>query len=158
MDNVGDFPDELMHYALGDTKGAGYSNKYYDPEKAHEYYEAHKKLKGRKSKPEVLDELRETGSLQLSPKQPEESKIKKNVVDLRRQSLTNYVVNTKAQINTLRTRFQKLSSLSGDEKTAEITKIQNEIKRLRSANEKMREKYMVLKSTSTKLSERRRNG
>ena len=98
------------------------------------------------------------GSLQLGSKQPEESKIKKNVVDIRRQSLTNYVVNTKAQINTLRARFQKLNSLSGDEKTTEISKIQNEIQRLRSANEKMREKYMMLKSTSTKLSERRRNG
>ena len=158
MDNIGEFSNELMHYVKGDTKGAGYSNKYYDPEKAHEYYEAHKKLKGRKSKPEVLDELRETGSLRLSPKQPEESKVKKNVVDIRRQSLTNYVVNTKTQINSLRARFQKLSSLSGDERTAEISKIQNGIQRLRSANEKMREKYMMLKSTSTKLSERRRNG
>ena len=158
MDNVGEFPEELMHYALGDTKGGSYSSKYYNPEKAHEYYEAHKKFKGRGSKPEVLDELREMGSLQLGSKQPEESKIKKNVVDIRRQSLTNYVVNTKAQINTLRARFQKLNSLSGDEKTTEISKIQNEIQRLRSANEKMREKYMMLKSTSTKLSERRRNG
>lgn len=158
MDNVGDFPEELIHYAFGDTKGAGYSNKYYNPEKAHEYYEAHKKLKGRESKPEALDELRQTGSLQLSPKQPEESKIKKNVVDIRRGSLANYVVSTKSQINTLRARLQKLNSLSGDEKTAEISKIQNEIQRLRSANEKMREKYMTLKSTSTKLSERRRNG
>jgi hypothetical protein len=157
MDNIGDFPDELMHYIRGDTKGAGYSSKYYDPDKAHDYYEAHKELKGRRSNTVALDELRETGSLQLGPKRSDGSSVKKNVVDIRRQSLTNYVVNTKAQINTLRARFQKLSSLSGDEKTAEISKIQNEIQRLRSANEKMREKYMMLKSTSTKLSERRRN-
>lgn len=151
MDNIGEFPDELMHYVRGDTKGAGYSSKYYDPEKAHEYYESHKNLKGRqpKSNQGALQELGETGSL------PE---LKKEHVNIRRQSLTNYVVSTKSQILGLKVRFQKLKELTGDEKTAEITKIQNEIKRLRSANEKMREKYMMLKSTSTKLSERRRNG
>ena len=151
MDNIGEFPEELMHYALGDTKGGSYSSQYYDPEKAHEYYESHKKLKGRQSTSNqgALQELGETGPL------PEP---KKDRLNIRRQSLNNYVVSTKSQINSLRVRFQKLKELTGEEKTAEISKIQNEIQRLRSANEKMREKYMALRSTSTKLSERRRNG
>lgn len=32
-----------------------YKSKYYDPQKAHEYYEKHKKLKGRKKKTSIAD-------------------------------------------------------------------------------------------------------
>ena len=39
---------ELSHTGANEPPG-GYSSKYYDPEKAHEYYEKTKKLKGRRS-------------------------------------------------------------------------------------------------------------
>lgn len=39
-----------------------YASKYYDPAKAHEYYEKHKKLKGRK-KASSIDDLSEEGKI-----------------------------------------------------------------------------------------------
>lgn len=56
MDNIDSQLDEMRnmyHDALSHTGAneppGGYSSKYYDPEKAHEYYEKTKKLKGRRS-------------------------------------------------------------------------------------------------------------
>lgn len=55
-DNIDSFLDQLDTMAqselahTGENKPAGgYSSKYYDPEKAHEYYEKTKRLKGRRS-------------------------------------------------------------------------------------------------------------
>lgn len=42
------YHDALSHTGANEPPG-GYSSKYYDPEKAHEYYERTKKLKGRRS-------------------------------------------------------------------------------------------------------------
>ena len=42
------YHDALSHTGANEPLG-GYASKYYDPEKAHEYYEKHKKLTGRRS-------------------------------------------------------------------------------------------------------------
>lgn len=53
IDDYLDQMEDMAHSAIahtGENKPAGgYASKYYDPEKAHEYYEAHKRLVGRRS-------------------------------------------------------------------------------------------------------------
>ena len=55
--------NSLMHYEVGTGYGArqtSYSSPYYNYEKAHAYYEAHKQLKGRtRSKSALNDEGKE---------------------------------------------------------------------------------------------------
>ena len=53
------YHSELSHTGANEPPG-GYASKYYDPEKAHEYYEKTKKLKGRRSNQGLNEEGIET--------------------------------------------------------------------------------------------------
>lgn len=64
-----------------------YASKYYDPVKAHEYYEAHKKLKGRTSTAGLNEEGRKVASY-----------VRTQITNEKRQRLETNASNRKSQI------------------------------------------------------------
>lgn len=118
--------DELKHYA----------SEYYDPVKAHEYYERTKELKGRKSTAKLNDEGRAAAKYvkeQLSAE-------KKGKIGSERESMKSQIESHKTQmkgkIESLRA---ELKNMSKSEKAANKDKIKEEIASLREENKAMRE-------------------
>ena len=82
-----------------------YSSKYYDPQKAHEYYEAHKKLKGRRSTA-GLNQTGRTAAKYVKQKLTEE---KKAAIEKAKSIINNYVDQVKARIEQLKEVKKKAS-------------------------------------------------
>lgn len=99
-----------------------YKNKYYDPVKAHEYYEAHKKLKGRKS----TAELNEKGK--AASKYVKDKLNKKKKADIEKHK-----AQIKKQIDAIRKKYKKLSPKERKKRKKEIQKA---IQKLRDINKK----------------------
>lgn len=105
LDDLNEEPDTEIDDLLGDLeeeitgeRSERYASKYYDPQKAHEYYEAHKKLKGKTSTKGLNDKGREAAKY-IRDKLREEKKalIEKHKADM------------KAKIEKLKNDFNKLT-------------------------------------------------
>lgn len=130
-----------------------YVSEYYDPVKAHEYYEAHKKLKGRHSTAGLNDEGKAAAEyVKKNLDEERNAKIEesKNQMDSKTESrrseysneVKKYSEQTTAQIKRLRDYIGKMSKT---QKAARRKNIENQIARLREENNKKRaaaqEKY-----------------
>lgn len=131
--------DTLIHYA----------SEYYDPVKAHEYYEKHKKLKGRQGSTSGLNEEGRDAARYIKNKLEEERKSKDSTERENMQSkvsankeqlkaeLQSHTSKTKLQIATLRAKIDKMS---GAEKLKNEQAIYDQINSLRDANAAERSK------------------
>lgn len=122
----GDSDEGLMHYA----------SKYYDPVKAHEYYEEHKQLKGR-NKVTLTDEGRAIAkSVKENLNKEKSSKIKSGNEDVKKVLDSNaaHLRNKVASLNKF------LQQLSPAQREAQKERIQTMISSLRLRNENARKK------------------
>lgn len=114
----------LMHYNIGEGYGptkTAYASKYYDPVKAHEYYEQHKQLKGRtRSASSLNDEGKEKWEYVKNQIVTE----KQSRLESEKQQLASQVSSIQAEIATLRT-------MAGAERASKKAEIMNRIKSLR---------------------------
>lgn len=149
-----------------------YASPYYDPVKAHEYYEAHKQLKGRHSTKGFTDEGREAASYVkknlknkrdieiLKSKVRRDTNIKRSsnsakrtIENLREQAKStreSYKNQTQSKIDQLR---EDLKSLSAEDKKGPAGEaIRNKVASLRASNAERREQISAaLKSTSERV-------
>lgn len=116
-----------------------YANKYYDPVKAHEYYEKNKKLKGRHSTKGMTNTQKEMAAyvkdkLNTEKKQKiqnvtDQSKSQKvNVSDAAKRKRESFTKSCSYIISNLRA---KLQNMSAEEKKFAKTRIQKEISKIR---------------------------
>ena len=94
-----------------------YASKYYDPAKAHEYYEKHKQLSEKKSTKKLNETGRETARF-----------IKEQIKEERKAAIEAHKEEMKEKIEALR---EKYKAMSKDERKAMKEQIQAEIKGLR---------------------------
>ena len=123
MDNI------LMHYA----------SKYYDPQKAHEYYEQHKKLKGRTSTAGLNEKGREAAKYVKKSLNEEKKTAKEDYEKEREEEL---VVNSKSigqEITNIRNRLEHMSA---EEKSASMESLSNQILLLQAQSAKRRTQIM----------------
>lgn len=113
--------DSLKHYA----------SEYYDPQKAHEYYEAHKHLKGRKkgtSEEDTSSDSSSTGKATTGANSKSSSGSTKE--SSYEEEYERYQFETQKKISALQRRLGRLSKearmLLADEIYAEIDKIREE--------------------------------
>lgn len=115
---------------------AQYSSKYYDPEKAHQYYEEHKKLKGRKVS---TSNLNDTGKNAASYVKEQINKEKKESIESESKRYSNSIFEatseTKAKISQLQKKFKKLSTA---QKKILGPKIKIELQKLKEENARKR--------------------
>lgn len=115
---------------------AQYTSKYYDPVKAHQYYEEHKKLKGRKAS---TSKLSDTGKNAASYVKEQINKEKKESIESESKRYSNSIFETtseaKAKISQLQKKFKKLSTA---QKKILGPKIKNELQKLKEENARKR--------------------
>lgn len=115
---------------------AQYTSKYYDPVKAHQYYEEHKKLKGRKTS---TSKLNDTGKNTASYVKEQINKEKKESIESESKRYSNSIFETaseaKAKISQLQKKFKKLSTA---QKKILGPKIKNELQKLKEENARKR--------------------
>lgn len=115
---------------------AQYTSKYYDPVKAHQYYEEHKKLKGRKAS---TSKLNDTGKNATSYVKEQINKEKKESIESESKRYSNSIFETtseaKAKISQLQKKFKKLSTA---QKKILGPKIKNELQKLKEENARKR--------------------
>ena len=92
-------------------KGGGYASKYYDPDKAHEYYMKHRKLKGRKKG-------RKSGK-KSAPKRPKYSQNEKNLLQLAKKNTEENISKLKEIVANWQAKQEELISKSKDSKEKE---------------------------------------
>lgn len=152
---------ELLHYA----------SKYYDPVKAHEYYEEHKKLKGRKSTAGLNDDGKAAAKYvkdrlttekkskqqdvkdktsaaisdikdKMSTKLESEKALTKSTIEQHKQAMQGRIDQLKSTLN----------NMSSENKKLHKEQIQEMITNLRAENAAEREKLNArYKATSTRL-------
>ena len=135
-----------------------YASPYYDPVKAHEYYEAHKKLKGRTSLAGLNEKGKEAAKYvkdQLTTERKGKVKEHKDLTDSNikskreetKSARERYNAQMKSKIESLR---NSLKSMSKEQKAANRDRINSEIASLREENKAEREKLSAaLKEFST---------
>ena len=143
----------MVHYA-SETRRPNdvilhYASEYYDPAIAHEYYEKHKKLKGRQGSTSGLNEEGRDAARYIKNKLEEERKSKDSSARENMQSqvsankeqlkaeLKSHTSKTKIQIATLRA---KIEGMTGAEKLKNEQAIYDQINSLREANDAERSK------------------
>lgn len=113
-----------------------YSSKYYDPVKAHQYYEEHKQLKGKKPSTATLNE---TGKKAATYVKEQITKEKNEALETESKNYSNRIFqqtsDAKARITSLQKKFSKLSraqkKILGPKIQKELQKIQENINRKR---------------------------
>lgn len=121
-----DDDNELKHYA----------SDYYDPVKAHEYYERTKELKGRKSTAKLNDDGKAAAKYVKEQLTAEKKGKVENEQESMKSQIESYKTQMKAKIEFLRA---KLKSMSKSEKATNKESIKAEIAGLREDNKAMRE-------------------
>ena len=129
--------DSLQHY----------SSPYYDPVKAHEYYEAHKKLKGRTSTAGLNEEGRKVASYvkkritsEKKSRLDSNMQSRKSQIESRRSVRDRDVETHKAQMNQrIDSLRSTLKNMSKEDRAKNREAIQNEIASLRAENRAKRE-------------------
>lgn len=126
---------------------ASYSNPYYDPQKAHEYYEEHKQLKGYEGRYDNTDRSRGGSKYQIPTISRETSELQAryNISKARTDASSKKVAELSSQIKALR---NKLNSMSDAEKRKNRSAIQSEIKKLSAQLTQERQALKQLKQTS----------
>ena len=109
--------DDLEEELLGGFETRAYASKYYDPVKAHEYYEQHKKLKGRKSTAGLNDKGK-ASAMQVKAKLDEQKK----------SAIASYKDAMNRKIDAIRARYKGMST---NDKKKYHDYIFNQIKALR---------------------------
>lgn len=140
-----------------------YASPYYDPVKAHEYYEEHKKLKGRTASTSTLNETGKKAAAYVKNQINEEHKTAseklKNETKAKYESAQNATKDTikantaklKSSIESLQVRLKTMNP--AQRKIAE-KQVKREIENLRKANNEAREKLQEeYKNTAKNLSE-----
>lgn len=113
-----------------------YSSKYYDPVKAHQYYEEHKQLKGKKPSTATLNE---TGKKAATYVKEQITKEKNEALETESKNYGKRIIqqtsDAKARITSLQKKFSKLSraqkKILGPKIQKELQKIQEDINRKR---------------------------
>lgn len=129
--------DSLKHYA----------SPYYDPVKAHEYYEAHKKLKGRTSTAGLNEEGRKVASYvkkqitsEKKSRLDSNSQSRKSQIESRRAVRDRDVETHKAQMNQkIKSLRLALENMSKEDRARNREEIRSEIASLRAENRAKRE-------------------
>lgn len=124
--------EEMMHYA----------SPYYDPVKAHEYYEEHKKLKGRSLNDSgkaaakyVRDKLNEEKTQKIKAHREKTDTEIEKLSNVKKSTIEAHKNNMKSRIDSLR---NTLSSMSPEQKKVRKQGIQNMINQLREQNAQVR--------------------
>ena len=129
--------DSLMHYA----------SKYYDPVKAHEYYEEHKQLKGRKKSVSLTDEGKAIAkSVKETLDTSKKSDIERSNAATQQKKDSN-AASLKHKIESLN---KFLKQLSPKEREAQKERIQSQISSLRERNNRIREILTEKKNDTNK--------
>lgn len=147
--------DDLEEYVNEDNELRHYASPYYDPVKAHEYYEAHKKLKGRTS----LSGLNEKGREAARYVKNELTTERKQKVSAHKEQTNSRIEQKRNETKSARERFKtqmqskidrlkrSLEGLSREAKAELRGQVNDEIKSLREENRKEREELsMALRS------------
>ena len=103
-----------------------YSSKYYDPQKAHEYYEKHKQLSQKKSTAKLNDKGKETAKF-----------VKEQLTEERKQVIEQQKQEMKNKIQALRDKYKAMPK---EQRKAMKEQIFAEIKGLRESNKEARKK------------------
>ena len=137
--NHSDDEDSLQHYA----------SKYYDPVKAHEYYERTKQLKGRKSRVQ----LNEQGQAAAKTVKENITKERKERVESERQVKDSKIEAKKVELqNKIDSIRKRLDGMTSESKAKIREKLQLEIDGLREENNAFREELNTeFKQTSSNL-------
>lgn len=114
-----------------------YASKYYDPQKAHEYYEKHKKLKGRTS----TAGLNDAGKVAAK-------EVKEHIMEEKKAQIEALKEQMQERINTAKEQMQdkidalkdQLAGMSKEERKAKREEIMAQIAGLRKDNKSLREK------------------
>lgn len=128
-----------------------YASEYYDPVKAHEYYEKHKKLKGRRSTSSLNEEgkyaaeyLKEQVNAKRDKAIEAEKINKENRISgaqaIKDRSIDSYSKAVNATINRLQARMKHMSSA---EKTRNYETLNNEIEKLRADNKAKKAEFQA---------------
>lgn len=112
-----------------------YASKYYDPVKAHEYYEEHKKLKGRTSTAGLNEEGRIAAQY-----------IRKNINDERDKNIEVAKATTKSQIETDKANLESQKSQRESEMRQHTEQAQKQIDSIRERIQKMSPRQRELAS------------
>lgn len=115
---------------------AHYSSPYYDPVKAHEYYEQHKKLKGRTSTAGLNEKGREAAQYIKKSLNEEQKNRRESLAKQRDSALSQHSLTMATSIKNIQTR---LLQMSPQEKAEHLGEIVNEVARLREQNEARRQ-------------------
>lgn len=130
------FPPELKHYA----------SEYYDPKKAHEYYEQHKQLKGRRTTAGLSEtgkaaaayaksKIDEERNAKLASETERHAKEEEQRQKERQQSLENHKAVMTQRITSLNKALKRMSKADRADKAPQIKAI---IDRLQKDNDKKR--------------------
>lgn len=141
--------DDLESELDGDNELKHYASDYYDPVKAHEYYERTKELKGRKSTAKLNDD----GKAAAKYVKEQLTAEKKGKVENKQESMKSQIESHKTQMKSkIASLRAKLKSMSKSEKAANREKIKAEITSLREDNKVMRENLRAeFKQTKSNL-------
>ena len=132
------YSTELLHYA----------SPYYDPVKAHEYYEQHKKLKGKRPSTAGLNDRGKEAARYVKERIQEERKAKvekskeerDSNVEARKEAKNAEVESHKSEMNARITSLRdRLKTMSKEDKAQHREEIQNEINELRNNNRMVRD-------------------
>lgn len=128
-----------------------YASEYYDPVKAHEYYEAHKKLKGRRSTSDLNEEgkyVAEYLKEQINAKRDKaiaaEKSNKENRIDsaqaIKDRSIDSYSKAVNATITRLQARMKNMTSA---EKARNYETLNNQIAKLKADNQAKKAEFQA---------------
>lgn len=116
-----------------------YASPYYDPVKAHEYYEQHKKLKGRSSTAGLNEKGREAAKYIKKSLDEERANVTKSREAQKKRDLEQHSLSMATGIKNLQ---QRLLQMSPQEKAEHLGEIRNEVARLREQNAARREEIL----------------
>lgn len=131
-----EFEQSLVHGDMPEDYLAHYASKYYDPVKAHEYYEQHKKLKGRNSSSGLNEKGKEVWYGVKTNLAAEKSSKKEAAASARDEQISANADFVSNRISRLRDEY---ANLPAAEKRARSRIYQKEIERLRRANANARD-------------------
>lgn len=145
LENQLNHSDVLIHYA----------SPYYDPVKAHEYYEKHKQLKGRsgngKSKP-TLNEMGQAAAKQVKESinaerdsviKTKETEKNEKVESEKNAVNANIAAHTQQMTKDIKSLQNQLSRMTAGEKKVTSNYMAKEIEKLREKNQQMRTQLMA---------------
>lgn len=161
IDELEDYLNHSIDY-ISDEFLSHYASPYYDPVKAHEYYEEHKQLIGRKSTKGLNDAGKEAAKY-VKKRLTEERKARvdehKNLTDKEKKSnrestnneIKSHSEKMKSRISALK---EDLKKMSKEEKEKNKERIENKIARLREENASKKASLReALKGTISSLTE-----